>query len=166
MDDILSTTLQWFAAAKQQPAMPTPDARQVSFYLGMQLEELGEKLSLISPTDGAWLKGVAMAYKTGMNDGAVGEALRDNPTELLDADIDLLWVSMGAGRAAGADVIGALGAVSEANWNKRWDDNEFHINPVDNKVMKPDGWTAPDLTAYVHPSLRPAVTDVDFREVE
>ena len=155
-EDLLSTTCQWFAAAKQQPAEPTPDSKQAAFYLGMQLEELGEKLSVVSPVDGKWLMALGEAYKRGMNDGPMALALQDpaKAKELLDGDIDLLWVSIGGARAQGADVVGALGEVSETNWNKRWDDGEFHIDPVTRKILKPEGWVAPDLTPFIHKSLR------------
>lgn len=154
-NDLLSTTVQWFAAAGQQPTEPTPNPGQSAFYLGMQLEELGEKVAVLSPTDGAWLKGLAEGYKRGMMDGAMAQALQDpaKAKELLDGDIDLLWVSMGGARAQGADVVGALGEVSRANWDKRWADGEFHLDPVTRKVLKPEGWVGPDLAPFVHPSL-------------
>jgi predicted HAD superfamily Cof-like phosphohydrolase len=155
-DGLLETTAQWFVAANQQPAVPEPNIPQIGFYMGMQLEELGEKVAVISPMDGEWLKSLGKAYKNGMFNGTIADKLRDpaNAKELLDGDVDLLWVSIGGARAQGADVLGAFGAVSEANWKKRWADGEFHNDPTTNKVLKPEGWQAPDLTSFIHPSLR------------
>jgi predicted HAD superfamily Cof-like phosphohydrolase len=154
--DLFTSTLAWFSAANQQPAEPTPDVRQVAFYMGMQLEELGEKIAVVSGMDGDWLKQLGKGFKNGMFDGTVAAKLADPACakELLDGDVDLVWVSLGGARAQGADFMGALGAVSEANWGKRWADGEFHNDPLTNKVIKPDGWVAPDLTPFVHPSLR------------
>lgn len=154
--NIITDTNDWFVAAKQQPADPTPDSKQAAFYFGMQLEELAEKLSLLSPVDGAWLHGLANSYKHGMNDGMMALCLQDpaKAEKLLDGDADLLWVTIGSARAQGADLDGAYGAVRAANWNKRWPDGEFHLDPASRKVVKPEGWVAPDLSTYIHPSLQ------------
>lgn len=153
---LLESTVEWFYQANQQPRPPAPDIRQIGFYIGMQLEELGEKIAVISLTDGNWMKSLAHAYKNGMFDGAVAEKMQDpaNAKELLDGDMDMLWVTIGGARAQGADVVGAFGAVAEANWAKRWQDDVFHNDPATNKVIKPDGWVAPDLTPFIHESFR------------
>lgn len=156
MADIIPDTNEWFVTAKQQTEELKPNPAQVAFYFGMQLEELAEKLELVSPNDAKWLHGLAKGYKAGMADGMIATALT-NPAvakAFLDADVDSVWVTIGSARAQGADLAGAYDAVRTANWNKRWPDGEFHLDPKTRKVMKPEGWSAADLTRFVHPTLR------------
>lgn len=154
--DIIASTGEWFVAANQQPADPTPDVRQASFYVGMQLEELAEKLTLLSHKDGMWLAALADGWKRGVFDAHMSVALAESGKVkgMLDADADLLWVTCGAARAAGSDLSGAYKAVWKANWAKQWPDGTFHNDPQTSKVLKPEGWTAPNLSQFVHPSLR------------
>lgn len=156
MDNPIESTAKWFHAANQQPAEPEPSVRQVAFYIGMQMEELGEKVGAVQAHMGAILKGYGNNFKMGAMDSQVAAAMADpeKVKEMLDGDLDLLWVSIGAGRALGCDVPGGYAAVTEANWAKKWDDGEFHNDPTTSKVLKPEGWTPPDLTPFVHPSLR------------
>ena len=78
------------------------------------------------------------------------EAIADNDkVEQLDALIDILVVTMGAIRAAGWDGEGA--------WKEVMDTNFAKIDPVtgkvrkreDGKVLKPEGWKAPELEKFV-----------------
>ena len=69
--------------------------------------------------------------------------------EQLDALVDILVVTMGAIRAAGWD--------SEAAWNEVMNTNFAKINPTtgkvikreDGKVLKPEGWKAPQLKQFI-----------------
>ena len=78
------------------------------------------------------------------------EAIADNDkVEQLDALVDILVVTMGAIRAAGWDGEGA--------WKEVMDTNFAKIDPVtgkvrkreDGKVLKPEGWKAPELEKFV-----------------
>jgi len=78
------------------------------------------------------------------------EAVNANDTvEQLDALIDILVVTMGAIRAGGFDGEGA--------WKEVMDTNFAKINPhtgkvrkrEDGKVLKPEGWKAPELTPFI-----------------
>ena len=78
------------------------------------------------------------------------EAILDNDkVEQLDALVDILVVTMGAIRAAGWDGEGA--------WKEVMDTNFAKIEPVtgkvnkreDGKVLKPEGWKAPELAKFV-----------------
>ena len=78
------------------------------------------------------------------------KALRKHDTvEQLDALVDILVVTMGAIRAAGWD--------SEAAWNEVMRTNFAKVDPTtgkvikraDGKVLKPEGWTAPQLAQFV-----------------
>ena len=73
----------------------------------------------------------------------------DDRVEQLDALVDILVVTMGAIRAAGWD--------GEAAWKEVMDTNFAKIDPVtgkvnkraDGKVLKPEGWKAPQLAQFV-----------------
>jgi predicted HAD superfamily Cof-like phosphohydrolase len=73
----------------------------------------------------------------------------DDKVEQLDALIDILVVTMGAVRAAGWD--------GEAAWKEVMDTNFAKIDPTtgkvikraDGKVLKPEGWQAPQLAQFI-----------------
>ena len=78
------------------------------------------------------------------------EAIQDNDkVEQLDALVDILVVTMGAIRSAGWD--------SEGAWKEVMDTNFAKINPdtgkvrkrEDGKVLKPEGWKAPELAQFI-----------------
>ena len=78
------------------------------------------------------------------------EAIQDNDkVEQLDALIDILVVTVGAIRAAGWD--------GEAAWKEVMDTNFAKIDPTtgkvikreDGKVLKPEGWKAPELAQFI-----------------
>lgn len=124
------------------------DARQVALYIGLQLEELEEKLEAcgFSPASPIvnMLHDTSASFKAGMFDNMVVNANRE---ELLDADIDLAWVTIGSALSQGADVQGAAEEVSRANLAKF--PNGIAIRDENGKVVKPAGWTGPDLKSFV-----------------
>ena len=73
----------------------------------------------------------------------------DDRVEQLDALIDILVVTMGAIRAGGFDGEGAWQEVMNTNFAK--------IDPItgkvrkreDGKVLKPEGWKAPELAQFI-----------------
>lgn len=152
----IADTCRWFVATGQMPPVPTLDHKQSAFYLGMQCEELAEKLEVLfgeGHTVVCELHRLADAFKKGTGDPLMASVLArpENALKMLDADMDLLWVSIGAARAQGADVIGAYDAVTRANWDKAVD-GEFKINPENRKVMKREGWQPPDLRPFIRGS--------------
>ena len=86
-------------------------------------------------------------------DEEVGELVdavtADDRVEQLDALIDILVVTLGAIRAAGWD--------GEAAWKEVMDTNFAKVDPEtgkvrkreDGKVLKPEGWKAPELAQFV-----------------
>ena len=75
--------------------------------------------------------------------------LRNN-VEDLDACMDMIWVILGYCYMKGWDVNGA--------WNEVARSNHAKIDPTtgkvrkreDGKVLKPDGWTPPELEKYLN----------------
>ncbi len=65
--------------------------------------------------------------------------------EQLDALIDILVVTIGAIHSMGADAEGAWNEVMRSNLSKI-DQNTGKVNKrEDGKVLKPEGWSPPDL---------------------
>lgn len=166
MSDI-QRTRDWFTHSGQmQPAFTQqPDARQSAFYLGMQLEELAEKLAVLQKhsqltdktgpvADAAQAMSLlGTALKQGAYDAEVEAALKFDAEAMLDGDLDLLWVSIGAAAAQAADVLGAYDEVQRANWDK-FPGGVVNRDLATGKVIKPEGWRGPDLQPFIHATLR------------
>ena len=79
----------------------------------------------------------------------VDAVIADDKVEQLDALVDILVVTMGAIRAAGWD--------GEAAWKEVMNTNFAKIDAVtgkvrkreDGKVLKPEGWQAPELSQFI-----------------
>jgi len=78
------------------------------------------------------------------------EAIQDNDKiEQLDALVDILVVTMGAIRAAGWDGEGAWKEVMDTNFAKIDPDTGKVNKREDGKVLKPEGWKAPQLEKFL-----------------
>ena len=73
----------------------------------------------------------------------------DDMTEQLDALIDILVVTIGAIHSAGFDAEGAWKEVMSTNFAKIDRETGKVRKREDGKVLKPVGWTAPDLKPYL-----------------
>ena len=73
----------------------------------------------------------------------------DDKVEQLDALVDILVVTMGAIRAAGWDGEGAWKEVMKTNFAKIDPETGKVRKREDGKVLKPEGWTPPNLSPYV-----------------
>jgi len=71
----------------------------------------------------------------------------------LDALIDILVVTIGAIHSMGADAEGAWNEVMRTNFAKIDPTTGLVRKREDGKVLKPEGWTAPDLKPYLKKSL-------------
>ena len=69
--------------------------------------------------------------------------------ETVDALIDILVVTIGALHSMGADAEGAWKEVMRTNFAKIDHETGKVRKREDGKVLKPVGWTAPDLTPYL-----------------
>jgi predicted HAD superfamily Cof-like phosphohydrolase len=78
------------------------------------------------------------------------EAIRDNDkVEQLDALIDILVVTMGAIRTGGFDGEGAWKEVMDTNFAKIDPETGKVRKREDGKVLKPEGWKAPELKPFL-----------------
>lgn len=155
----IQSTRDWFATSGQIPYDAAPSVRQAAFYTGMQLEEVAEKLAeVFGPGDYASaligaLQATGEMFKKGAYDKHVFDALYARPHAMLDADCDLIWVSIGAAASQGANIEKAYAEVGRANWDK-FPGGVVTRDPVTGKVLKPHGWVGPKLLQFVHPTLR------------
>ena len=69
--------------------------------------------------------------------------------EQLDALVDILVVTIGAIRAAGWDGEAAWNEVMKTNFAKINADTGKVIKRADGKVLKPEGWKAPELAQFI-----------------
>ena len=78
------------------------------------------------------------------------QALTDNnDVEVLDALIDILVVTIGAIHSAGFDAEGAWKEVMSTNFAKIDRETGKVRKREDGKVLKPVGWTPPDLNPFL-----------------
>lgn len=164
--NIIETVRNWMVRAGQISVTPEINARRAAFQVGMQLEELAEKLSAIHvgmervdalrPFVSQMVK-LASDFKRGDYDGSVLATLLDpsDSAEFLDADIDILWVTAGSLPSQGADGLGAFAAVDVKNWAKY--PNGVVTLDAHGKVVKPEGWTPPDLRPFTFLGRQQAV---------
>ena len=73
----------------------------------------------------------------------------NDPIEQLDALIDILVVTIGAIHSMGADAEGAWKEVMRTNFAKIDHDTGKVRKREDGKVLKPVGWTAPNLKPFI-----------------
>ena len=122
------------------------NVRQTALYIGLQLEEMAEKLEAITPYSLFMrkMKIVSNDFKDGVFDEDIRYANRE---EMLDADVDLAWVTIGSMLSQGADVTGAMNEVVRSNMSKMV---EGKMAKDDNgKVVKPDTYSPPNLAPFV-----------------
>ena len=75
--------------------------------------------------------------------------LNKDKVEMLDALIDMLVVTIGAIHSAGFDAEGAWKEVMQTNFAKIDKKTGKVIKREDGKVLKPDGWTPPNLKDFL-----------------
>lgn len=75
--------------------------------------------------------------------------IENNRVEQLDALIDILVVTIGAIRAGGFDGEGAWQEVMNTNFAKINPETGKVIKREDGKVLKPEGWKAPELAPFL-----------------
>jgi predicted HAD superfamily Cof-like phosphohydrolase len=132
-----------------------------TFYTGMQFEELAEKLAAIadgelSPSERARLhqfardmQALGAEFKAQKHTGAV---LRADRRALLDADCDVLVVTAGSMTYQTRHFREAMAHVldkNDAKFHTDADGNKFANRDANGKILKPAGWTPPDLDPFV-----------------
>lgn len=131
------------------------NAKQACLYTGLQLEEMSEKIEAIiggalTPDDKAhldklvvMLKSYAAEFKSGLHQGAI---LRADHADLIDADFDLAWVSIGGINSVAAEPERAIQHGTYTNLAKFPDG--VCIKDSNGKIQKPADWTPPNFSDY------------------
>lgn len=134
------------------------NARMVALYVGLQLEEMAEKIEAIpNPRNELGFLRVALEYhsrlfKSGKFDDLVESMSHEQRVEALDADIDLAVVALGGACALGAEVEMAANEVMSSNLSKCIEDedgNPYMAKDENGKVIKSKNYFAPNLKNYV-----------------
>jgi predicted HAD superfamily Cof-like phosphohydrolase len=82
--------------------------------------------------------------------GELNDALgQHDKIEQLDALIDILVVTIGAIHSGGFNAQGAWDEVMATNFSKISAETGKVIKRADGKVLKPDGWKAPELNPFL-----------------
>jgi predicted HAD superfamily Cof-like phosphohydrolase len=76
--------------------------------------------------------------------------IAEDKVEMLDALIDMLVVTIGAIHSMGADAEGAWKEVMRTNFAKIDHETGKVRKREDGKVLKPQGWTPPNLRSYIN----------------
>ena len=82
-------------------------------------------------------------------DELLDAVVAEDKVEQLDALVDILVVTIGAIRAAGWDAESAWKEVMNTNFAKINLDTGKVIKREDGKVLKPEGWKAPELKQFI-----------------
>lgn len=147
------------------------NVRQTALYTGLQLEEMAERMDAVFGEGNCasqYLEALSICFKRGDYDDRIATADR---AAMLDADIDLAWVTIGSALSQGANVEGAAGVVAMANlsklvrcecdvdgiWPPSYDPEckkcgglgLFAIKDENGKVKKPKGWKPPNIETFV-----------------
>jgi hypothetical protein len=137
------------------------NARQACMYVGLMLEEMSEAIAAIStgaitPSETMRLKDFAdlmhqwaAEFKAGRQ---VGNILRCNHSDLIDAQFDAAWVSAAACFSTSIEAEGAFRHGTFTNLDKFR--GGVCIKDENGKVRKPADWKAPDFEPYVDQTPR------------
>ena len=82
-------------------------------------------------------------------DEYVGALLLKDEVETLDACMDMIWVILGFCYMKGYNVAGAWNEVARSNLAKINPETGKVNKREDGKVLKPQGWTPPQLAEFV-----------------
>ena len=136
------------------------NARQACLYTGLQLEELAEKIDVIKSSTltaaqrdhlgvlQSTLEMFAKEFKAGMHEG---DMLRSQHENLIDADFDLAWVSLGA--LFSTSVVG-MRAIAHGSYTNMEKFRDGVIKDANGKIQKPAGWTPPNFLPYIDTTVR------------
>ena len=113
-------------------SVDTTNYDQYKMYLGLIKEEYNELLVA---------QGIDLKTMEQVNPA--------DPVEVLDALIDILVVTIGAIHSMGADAEGAWKEVMRTNFAKIDSETGKVRKREDGKVLKPVGWTPPNLLPFV-----------------
>lgn len=145
--DQIANVQAFLSACDQSTVQYNP--RQLGLYTGLQIEELAEKLEIIWGDQNPTVRGLhnlADQFKRGEFDPSFNGLNLAEKADLLDADMDLAWVSFGAAFSLGARVHMAWALLNSNNMAKLDPvTGKARRHPETGKVLKPVNHTPPDF---------------------
>jgi hypothetical protein len=148
--DILGSTLDWF-----EKAVPEPTDKNFTTQLGVHVEEFGEMLDELTPTDkdsmvflrnlNTCVKEVAKRLKEGTIHVTVMAVDR---RQFLDSICDQIVTGTGVAHMSRLKILGAMNEVNRGNHSK-FDENGNPIFDANLKVTKGPNYITPDLAPFV-----------------
>jgi len=123
---------------------------EVLFLVKMVSEELQELLLTITD-ENEDVKNLLVDIVTKSNSPTYNNKGKNDlelMAEQVDAFVDIDYYNCNAAAKAGFNVDDVFNLVHQANMNKKFEDGAFHRNS-EGKVIKPPGWTEPDVKAVV-----------------
>ncbi|MEX3764441.1 hypothetical protein [Paraburkholderia phenoliruptrix] len=127
-----------------------PNKEQTELYLRLMIEELGETLVAANPSGAGEIRSLI----AGLTALAVLSSQTDR-VELFDGLIDVIVTTAGAGISAGLPMSAGWQEVMRSNHAKIDPDTGAVRRRGDGKILKPDGWTPPNLAALLEPHALP-----------
>jgi len=129
------------------PTIMTKD--EVTFICKMIIDEMLELCSTVSSSNEAkeMLKNcIDEAKEINLFKGNCEE---DLIAEQQDAFVDIIYYIQNASVKKGVDLSSIFKVVHQANMNKRDPKTGLFLKRSDGKIIKPDGWTAPDISEEI-----------------
>lgn len=154
--DLVQAVVEFNTIGGKRPPGGHFDVERVAFHLGMQLEELSEQLEAVAEaTIDYTMRSLLTEFVASMNvwgerfkNGSLqGSVLRADREQLLDGGIDTAWVAIGAVIYQTPAVREAIAHIVMKNLGKF--PNGQVLRDANDKIVKPAGWTPPDLSTFV-----------------
>lgn len=131
------------------------NVKNVSLYMGLVLEEVGEMLDSLGIIDSDMIcllhqmEEVSQSFKKNEFEEDIGSFI--DRKEFLDGAVDVAVVALGAGISVGADTIGACHEVADSNLSKFEIINDEYVVLKDQngKIQKPATFKRPELGQYL-----------------
>jgi predicted HAD superfamily Cof-like phosphohydrolase len=116
------------------------------FLTRMVMSELWEGMLTVADSNGHASELMAQCLQTiDRHSGYTNtDSVVYNVSEQADALVDSIYYMHNAAAKAGIDLDPFFDEVHAANLRKRWPDGTYHRR-ADGKVVKPEGWTPPDV---------------------
>jgi predicted HAD superfamily Cof-like phosphohydrolase len=133
------------------PKYPTRiTADEVKFITGMVMDELFEFLATVLPPEHIPKVLVEIAINSAKRtDIKTPSGEIETIAEQADAITDIIYYLLNGSAKAGVDIEEVFNEVHKANMAKGGKDGKSFIRNEKGKVMKPKGWTPPDIKAVI-----------------
>ena len=146
-----SQVKEFTADTKDKPILMTKES--ISFIIRMVCSELVELAQTVTDSPDEAIELVKKSVNTDINNGYKKPDEEKNLiADQADALADVNYYVYNCACKHGINLSSILDVVHKANMDKKFPDGTFHRRD-DGKIIKPDGWTEPDITAEINRQL-------------